>query len=59
MLMLSVAEIINALSEWSSELRRLAYASLRIVEVLTNLSNHEDEKNSSEFFEIDQLSEAR
>jgi hypothetical protein len=35
----------------SSERRRSAYASLLIVEVLTNLSNHEDEKNSSEFYD--------
>jgi hypothetical protein len=30
----------------SSGLRRSVYASLRVVEVLTNLSNHEDEKKS-------------
>jgi hypothetical protein len=44
----------------SSELQRSADASLLVVEVLRNLSdfefrvvhqNHEDEKNSSEFFE--------
>jgi hypothetical protein len=36
----------------SSELRSSADASLLVVEVLMNLSNREEEKNSSEFFEI-------
>jgi hypothetical protein len=36
----------------SSELRRSACASLLVVEVLSNLSNREEEKNSSEFFEV-------
>jgi len=34
----------------SSEPRRSAYASLLLVDVLSNISDHEDEKNSSEFF---------
>jgi hypothetical protein len=36
----------------SSELRRSAHASLHVVEVLINLSNPKDEKNSSECFAV-------
>jgi hypothetical protein len=36
----------------SSENRRSAYASLLLIEVLTNLSDLGVEKNSSEFFEL-------
>jgi len=41
----------GAKSEWFIRISRVGNASLLVVEVLTNHSNHEDEKNSSEFFE--------
>jgi len=40
-----------AVPNGSSEQRRSAFASLLVVEVLTNLVNREEEKDSSESFE--------
>jgi len=41
----------GAKSEWFIRISKVGNASLLVVEVLINLSNQEDEKNSSEFFE--------
>ena len=42
-----------------SELRRSADASLLVIEVLMNLSNGEEGKNSPEFFEIRRIERKR
>jgi len=41
----------GAESEWFIRNSKVGEASLLVVGVLKNLSNHEDGKNSSEFFE--------
>jgi len=41
----------GAKSEWVIRIPKVGNASLLVVAVLRNLSNHEDDKNSSEFLE--------